>query len=159
MGKITISMRDHTNEKTTFICPSVDLTALNIDTEYSNAILLQTALAAVSLGNIVSRNHIAKTSPQGIPGPAASEFAQREAKAMLIYANTVTFVEGRFEVPVIDLALQMDGHPGYFYLSDYPAEAEVEWQLFVGEVETVLSLAAGGDPVEVLRAYHIGKAT
>jgi hypothetical protein len=159
MGKVTISMRDHTNEKTTFICPSVDLTAVNIDTEYSNAILLQTALAGVSRGNIVSRNHIAKTSPQGIPGPSDDEEAQREEKAMLIYANEVTFVEGRFEVPVIDMTLQMDGHPGVFYLKEYASDAEVEWQLFVGEVETMLSAAQGGDSVVVLRAYHIGKAT
>jgi hypothetical protein len=152
-------MRDHTNEKTTFICPSVDLTVGNIDAEYAQAILLQTALAGVSRGKIVTRNHIAKTSPQGVPGPAESEEAQREEKAMLIYANTITFVEGRFEVPVVDMTLQLPGHPGWFYDIQYPTEAEQEWQDFVDAVETSLTAWAGTDPVEVLRVYHIGKAT
>lgn len=159
MGKIVISMRDHTNEKTTFSCPSVDLNDLNINTEYAAAIALQNALADVSLGNITNRNHIAKSSPQGIPGPAVDATAQREAKAMCIYANTITFAQGKMEIPVIDLTKQMAGHPGFFYLADYPLESHADWQAFVAALEAVLSQEAGGDAVEVQRVYHIGKNT
>ena len=159
MGSISISMRDHTNEATTFTLPSVDLTAANIDAEYIAAIAVQSALDGVSLGAINRRNHIAKSSPQGVPEPAASEAAQRECKAMVLYANTVTFTTGRFEVPCVDLTQQMSGHPGFFYDKDYLAEVDAAWITFVGAVEITLSEAAGGDAVEVLRAYHIGKAT
>lgn len=159
MGEINWSLRDNDYERTSFTVPSVDLTTGNIDAEYAAAITLQGELEKVSLGNIIRRNHIAKSAPQGLDEAAADVNAQRETKAMLIYANTVTFERGRMEVPCVDLSKMMTGYPGQFYDKRYPASVNADWVTFVAALEAVLTAAAGGDAVEVVRAYHIGKAT
>lgn len=158
MGKASWSVKDNTNEDTSFQVNTADLTAANIDAQYALVTAMQTALDGVCLGNLIRQNVQAKSSPLMVPAPATSEQAQREAKAMCIFADVTTFEVGRVEVPCIDLTSQLAGHPGYFYDKNFDGDEDATWTAFVSAFEDIV-VGAGGNAVDVIRIYHIGKAT
>lgn len=158
MGKASWSVKDNTDEDTSFQVPMADLTAANIDAQYTLVTAMQTALDGVCLGNLIRQNVQAKSSPLMVPAPATSAAAQREAKAMCIYADSVTFEVGRCEIPCIDLTTQLTGHPGYFYDKNFDGDEDATWTAFVSAFEDI-TVGLGGNAVDVIRIYHIGKAT
>lgn len=157
MGQISFFVRDHTNERTSFSLPTSDLTAANIDSEFTEALAVQTALAGVCLGNIIRRNHQAVSATLMADAPAADEQAQREAKAMMIYHDSITFEPGRAEIPCIDLTQQLANSPGVFYDVQFAGQEDPAWGTFVTAVEAT-TVGPGGNAVVVTRIYHIGKA-
>jgi len=158
MGQASWSVKDNTNENTSFQLPTADLTAANIDAQYALVTAMQTALGGVCLGNLTRQNVQAKSSPLMVPAPASDPAAQREAKAMVIYADVTTFETAKCEVPCIDLDTQLAGHPGYFYDKNYDGDEDASWTAFVSAFEAMV-VAPGGNAADVIRIYHIGKAT
>jgi hypothetical protein len=158
MGQASWSVKDNTNENTSFQVPMADLTAANIDAQYALVTAMQTALGGVCLGNLIRQNVQAKSSPLMVPAPASDPDAQREAKAMVIYADNTTFESAKCEVPCIDLTDQLPGHPGYFYDVNYAGDEDATWTAFVSAFEDIV-VGPGGNAVTVVRIYHIGKAT
>jgi len=157
MGQASWSIKDNTNENTSFAVPSADLTAANIDAQYALVTAMQTALAGVCMGNLIRQNVQAKSSPLMVPAPASDLAAQREAKAMVVYADNSTFETSKCEVPCIDLDSQLPGHPGYFYDVNYAGDEDATWTAFVAAFED-LGVGLGGNAVTITRIYHIGKA-
>lgn len=157
MGEVNFTIYDHTKERTGFQVNTADLTAANIDAEQTEVLAFQALLDAVTLGNIVARSHIAKASKLGPIAPAADPQAQREAKAMMLFYDSITFEPGKREIPCVDLTTFADGSPGVFYDVGNPTGATAAWQAFVAGFEG-LEVGAGGNPVVVSQIYHIGKA-
>lgn len=156
MGQTTWSQYDHTKEPTSFTAPHADFTAANIDAVQTAILNMQTALDGVSLGNTYRRTEQAKSSPLAAASAATNELAQREAKAMMLYHDSITFETGHCEVPVIDLSLQMANFPGVFYDARFAGDEEAAWGTFVTAVQA-LFVGAGGNSVVVDLIYHIGK--
>lgn len=155
MGKVTISMRDYDNEATSVGFPVADLTAANIDAQFTAAIALQSAVEGITLGKVQSRSHMAKTSPQGV-GAATSELAQREDKALVSYYDSVTYERATVEVPCIDLLVQLTGHPGVFYLESQAGNEEAAVTAFVTAFEAMV-IGPGGNAAVIERIIHVGR--
>lgn len=157
MGELNFTIYDNTKERTGFMVNTADLTSANIDSEYTEAIAFQALLDAVTLGNITKRTHTAKASTLGPVVRASDPQAQREAKAMMLFYDSVTFEPGRREIPCIDLDTFATGSPGIFYDSENAANATAAWQAFVTGFEA-FEVGPGGNAVVVSQIYHIGKA-
>lgn len=155
MGRVVFRVVDHTGEISTATFQTSDLTAANIDAEYAEALSLQTAVDNVSLGLILNREHVAKSSPLAV-GKASSENAQREAKALVSYYDSVTFKRATMEIPCCDLTLQLTGHPGFFYDQAYAGTEEAEWATFVSIFETAV-VGPSGNASVVDTVTHVGR--
>jgi hypothetical protein len=155
MGRVIFRIADYDGEVSTATFQTSDLTAANIDGEYTEAVSLQTALDGISLGLVLNREHVAKSSPQAV-GKAASELAQREAKALVSYYDATTFERSRMEIPAIDLSLQLTGHPGYFYDKNYAGDEEAAVTAFVTAFEATV-VAAGGNAAVIDTIVHVGR--
>jgi hypothetical protein len=155
MGRVIFRIADYDGEVSTATFPTSDLTAANIDGEYADAITLQTALDGISLGLVLNREHVGKSSPQAV-GKASSELAQREAKALVSYYDAVSFKRSTMEIPAIDLSLQLTGHPGYFYDQNYSGDEEAAVTAFVTAFESTV-LAANGGAAVVDTIVHVGR--
>lgn len=154
MGRVTFRIADYDAEISTFSLPTSDLTAINIDAEYADAITMQTALDAVQRGLILNRSHLAKSSPQAV-GKATDEEAQREEKALVMFYDSVTFERATAELPCVDMTLQMTGHPGVFYI-DGETGHDAAWTTFVSEFEGIV-VGPGGNATVIERIIHVGR--
>ena len=155
MGRIVFRVADFDGEISTATFPSSDLTSANIDGEYSEAVTLQSALDGISLGLIINREHVAKSSPQAV-GKASSELAQREAKALVQYYDGTTFKRATMEIPAIDLTLQLSGHPGYFFDQNYSGDEEAAVTTFVTAFEATV-VGPSGNAAVVDTIIHVGR--
>lgn len=155
MGRVVLRIADYDGEISTVTFPTADLTAVNIDGQYTAAIALQDAVDGVSLGLILNREHVGKSSPQAV-GTASSELAQREAKALVRYYDDTTFERATLEIPAIDLTLQLTGHPGYFYDVAFDGDEEAAITALVTALNANLVPPGGNTPV-VQSIIHVGR--
>lgn len=155
MGRLTFSIADYDGEVSVVTLPWSDLTAVNIDAEYADAITMQTALDGVSRGKILKREQTAKTSPQAV-GAATDAEAQREEKALVKYYDATTFQRATCEIPAVDMTTQLAGHPGYFYLENQSGSEEAEWTAFVAAFEASVP-GPGGNAAVVEAVLHVGR--
>lgn len=154
MGKLVITYADFDGEVSTVGMPLPDLTAANIDTEYADAIALRAALADVLLGKELRYQVTAKVAPQGV-GRSANELAQREAKALVRYHDSVTFEKASLELPCVDLSKQNANYPGVFFLYG-AANNHADWITFVGAFQTKVP-GPGGNAAVVDDIIHVGR--
>lgn len=155
MGKLVVTYADYDGEVSTASFPGSDLTAANILTETTEMGELRIAMADVLLGLELRYAVTAWVSPQAV-GRATSPQAQREAKALVKYYDTVTFERGTLEMPCPDLTKQNPDYPGVFYLEG-AANNHADWITFVAAAETYM-LGAGGNAVNITEIIHVGRA-
>ena len=110
MTKVNLSVRDYSDEKSSFglYIPDVDET----NWVATNAALatLNTALAAMTIGNITRFNLDHETGLAGADQRPSSPYAQRELGARFFYVDDVTSEKYNFTVPCPDLLVI--GNPG-----------------------------------------------
>jgi hypothetical protein len=154
MGKLIVTIADHTGEVGTVTFPGSDLTAANIDAEETQMATLRAELADVMRGLELKYTEVAKVAPQAV-GKASSAEAQREEKALVRYYDDTTFERATLEIPCVDMTKQMTGHPGKFYI-DGESGAHADWTAFVTAFEAYV-LPPGGNTAVVEEVIHVGR--
>jgi hypothetical protein len=155
MGRMVYRIADYDGEISTCTVQTADLTTANIDAEYAAGIAIQAAIDGVSLGLVLNKEHVAKSSPQAV-GKASNASAQREAKALVRFYDSVTFERGTMEIPAVDLSLQLDGHPGFFYDVQFDGDENAAWTAFVAAM-IASAVGPGGNDVVVDTIIHVGR--
>lgn len=95
-------------ETSTMAIPVTTLTPANVAAQITLANNLQTAIAAVTLGNFLKSESTYARNLLGV-GPAASNLAQRENKWLMRYHDNTTFQKFQVSVGTADLSLLPDG--------------------------------------------------
>ncbi len=99
-----IGFRDYSNEPSSVEIPVTDLTAGNFTAQTGLQTALQTAIVAVTLGNVVRDMGIwRRRSNLGVA--PTNPLAQREKKWLVRYHDATTFVKYQAEIPCANLTL------------------------------------------------------
>lgn len=109
MTKASFSIRDYSDEYTSTQLNIPDLTSANYDATITSVAALQTAIAAVTLGNITRVNLDVDTGLAGADDRPASPFAQRELGIRFFYQDDVNGQKYNFTVGCADLAIVAQG--------------------------------------------------
>lgn len=104
VGNFTTTIRDHSNETSSFSLNTPALSAINID-DYGGVFTaaLDSALDPFILGNVAKRTLTAESVVVSNDIPA-NPYAQREMKWLVPYRDNVTGLPGSFEIPTADLS-------------------------------------------------------
>lgn len=148
MGKFNVMFRDYGREVSTVQFPGADLTAANIDGELAAMVALRTALADITLGNIIKLTRIASVSPQE-DIPATDKNSQRETKWLCRYHDDTTFEKATLEIPCAKLSL-LDGNESELDLSaGVGAAFKTAFEAYV--------LPPGGNTAVLDEVIHVGR--
>lgn len=150
VGKYDVSYRDYSNEVSNFAVYIPELTAGNFTATGAAVQTLGTATNALSLGQPARSALVAQINTISAASPSDVN-AQRERKWLVTYRDTVTNRLYSLEIPCADLAggnLQAN--------TDLANLASTEWAAWVTAFEAI-ALSQDGNPVDVLRAQHVGR--
>jgi len=154
MGYAVITYRDHESEICSATIPGPDLSAANIDSQYSEITGIMNALGDVLLGQLQTQTVIAKVVNTG-SGKASDEEAQRECKALVRCHDDTNYKRFSFEMPTVDLTTFAT--PGRFYIAGGTGHS-VAWGSVVTAIEddtTFLSPWQNGIVVDEI--IHVGR--
>lgn len=104
MGEYTLTFRDYDRELSRVTFPIPDLVEANITAQLALDATLRTAVAGITLGNIIRLTTVAVVAPQE-DIPATDQNAQRERKWLVLYHDDQTFVKGRVTIPCANAEL------------------------------------------------------
>ena len=103
-AQVGFKIIDHSGEYSTVRLNVPDVTEINYVAVEGFAVALQTAVAALTAGNIASRSLTAYSIPINDTYPT-NEFAQRETGLRLFYKDNVNAKKFHVTIPAPDLAL------------------------------------------------------
>lgn len=144
------TVRDFSDEKSTFRLNVPDVTAANFDATISAITGLNTAVAAVTLGNITAVNLTAETGLAGADIRPSNPFAQRELGARFYYQDNVTGEKFHFTIPCADLSIVGQGGTDAIDLT----------LSLVAPIKTffeALVVSQNGNPVTITSARVVGR--
>ena len=144
-----MTMKDYDRETSSVSVNVGAITSALFDGLVTSTNSLRTAIEGVSIG-LTAATQLAERTALAAPNAAASsQLAQREAKWLVRYFDTVTFTAGTFEIPCADLSLLVGNSP------ILPIDAGPGLALVNAIEDTVLSPAE--NPVEVVEIVHVGR--
>lgn len=106
-SRLTLTVRDYSNELSTVSLPGLDLTAANFDAQDALWDALQTAIDAIIIGIISDRKLLAQDIDVS-PDLPTNAFAQRELKWLVRWVGNVTG-QHTSEIPTPDATLTLAG--------------------------------------------------
>lgn len=148
-SKLSIKYLDASNEKTTSGFYGTTFTSANFDSQVGLQDALISAIDGITLGTLNQYTRQAAIV-DGSSTPPANQFAQREVKWRVVYADDVTGKEGEVEIGTADLALLVPGTE----LMDVSAGAGLA---FVTAFENYQKGPETGNDVTFLRAEFVGR--
>lgn len=108
-SKVRFSIRDYSDEYGSTSFSIDEVTAANFDAQVAAIQGLNTAMAALTLGNITGVQFSVDPGVAGADERPSSPFAQRELRALFGYQDNVTGQRGTFSIPCADMAIVGQG--------------------------------------------------
>jgi len=148
-SKVTLSYIDFDNERSAFSVEGVDLTAANLVAQQSLIAALVAATGLITEGTL-NREDVLLSSTIISSTPPVLGSAQREAKWLVTYVDTVTDETHQAEIPCPDFDLLV---PGTGLLN---TGAGTDGEDFVNAFEAFVR-GHGTNPVSVVNVRHVGR--
>lgn len=150
-GQLRLTFQDFSTEKSNMRITTTTPTAANLDTWNSNIAALKTALAAITLGVLMSEQRSALLDLID-SDPPTNELAQRESKWLVTYKGNTSEKLFRTEIPTADIV----GH--LIAASDEADLANADIAAFVAAFEDVVrSPDNGTEACTVLSIRVVGR--
>lgn len=148
-AQVAFKIIDHSGEYSTvrFNIPAIDET--NFVAMQAQAISLQTAVVALTAGNVASRTVTAYSVPVNDSFPS-NEFAQRETGLRLFYKDTVNAKKFHVTIPAPDLSL---------VAQEGTDEVDMSLSVVAGVTAAmeVFMVSPYGNPVSFYRGVIVGR--
>ena len=148
-GSYNTTIRDHSNETSSFSFHTPQLSAINIDdygAVFSTA--LMNALDPLILGNVARHSLIANTVQVSALIPA-NVYAQRELKWHVPYNDDVYGLPGSFDIPTPDLSLLVPN-------TDLLDTTLAAWDTFRDLIE-LRAVSNAGNPITLGQPRLVGR--
>lgn len=149
--RLTFSLSDYSNERTSTTLHVAEVTDANIDAQDALYDALATAVGNLTLGSFVTR-YFSQGNWTLSDTPPSDPLAQRENKWLVTYADTVTGKKYNSEIGTAELG---NGH--LLTNSDVANLADAEWVAFISAFEDVVVAPDTGNPVIVVSARFVGR--
>jgi len=148
-GRFTLTLIDESREISTASFQGVTLDATNLVAQQGLQDALETAVKAITLGNVVKRVRTADITPFSLNAPS-NKAAQRECKLLVVVEDTATYRRSTIELPTFDLNETKAGS------DEVDFESAGKGKDLADAIEAYCKSTAG-NPVEVVKMVHVGR--
>lgn len=150
MTKLNFTIRDYSDEKSNFGLYIPDVDETNWIATNTAVAAINTAIAALTIGNITRVNFDHETGLAGADSRPSSPWAQRELGVRFFYVDDVTSDKYNFTLPCPDLLLI--GNPG-------TDDLDLTLSILAAIVTAVEALAVSpdGNAITIERAKVVGR--